>query len=200
VVSRDAGLLLLTGGRGRRFGGPKHLQPHPAGGSWGGHLAAVFETVFPGGPVHLLGQGLPDRPDLAALADPGQGPAVALRHWAAQAQAEPPARWWLVACDQLGWTPETLRAWHQAALAADPAAGHWVLARAGGRLQPLGGFLASRLLPLLPGLAASSLMGLADALPVRVLEASGDPWGDVWLDVDTPQALARFLAGRPGAE
>ena len=50
-----AGLLLLTGGRGRRLGGPKHLRPHPAGGSWGGHLAGVFAAVFPGGPVQVRG-------------------------------------------------------------------------------------------------------------------------------------------------
>jgi len=118
-----AGLLLLTGGLGRRFGGPKHLQPHPAGGSWGGHLAAVFEAVFPGAPMQLLGEGLPDRPDLAPLADPRQGPALALRHWAAGAGGgSHPERWWIVACDQIGWTGSALDAWHGAVSRADPAA------------------------------------------------------------------------------
>jgi molybdopterin-guanine dinucleotide biosynthesis protein A len=183
-----AGLLLLTGGLGRRFGAPKHLQPHPAGGTWGGHLAAVFEAVFPGGPVRLLGEGLPDRPDLAPLADPRQGPALALRHWASGAE-DHPERWWIVGCDQIGWSAETLRAWHRAAAAADPGAQHWVLARVDGRIQPLGGFLADALVPGLARAGGRSLMALSEALPARILEADGAHW----LDVDTPDALKTHM-------
>ena len=183
-----AGLLLLTGGLGRRFGAPKHLQPHSAGGTWGGHLVAVFEAVFPGGPARVLGEGLPDRPDLAPLADPRQGPAVALRHWASGAE-DHPERWWIVACDQIGWTAEALRAWHRAATAADPGAEHWVLARVRGRIQPLGGFLADALVPGLARAGGRSLMALSEALPARILDADGAHW----LDVDTPEALKSHL-------
>jgi molybdopterin-guanine dinucleotide biosynthesis protein A len=186
-----AGLLLLTGGRGLRFGGPKHLQPHPDGGTWGGHLAAVFDSVFPGCPVQVLGEGLPDRPDLAPLADPRQGPAAALGHWAAQTR-DHPLRWWIVACDQIGWTGSALDAWHGAVSRADPAAAHWVLARSQGRIQPLGGFLADRLVPALAGARGGPLMALVDAAPCLVLDAQGDPW----LDVDTPEAMAAFMDKR----
>lgn len=187
-----AGLLLLTGGRGRRFGGPKHLQPHPAGGTWGGHLVAVFAAVFPDGPVQLLGQGLPDRPELVPAMDPAAGPAVALRLWAARPGPRP-RRWWVAACDQVRWTPDHLRAWHQAVEAADPGAGHWVLARSGGRIQPLGGFLAEGLVAAMAGARADSLMGLVEALPSLVLDSEGEQW----LDVDTPEALRAYLDKLP---
>jgi molybdopterin-guanine dinucleotide biosynthesis protein A len=176
-----AGLVLLTGGRGRRYGGPKHLQPHPAGGSWGGYLAGVFEAAFPGGPIQVLGDALPDRPDLAPLDDPRQGPAAALRHWAALDRAHP-VRWWVLACDQIRWTPDALAAWHARAAWADPGGSHWVLARHRGRLQPLGGFLADALAPRLAGVPGAALMALADALPCRILDVKGD----VWLDQDVP--------------
>jgi len=186
--SAPCGLLLLTGGQGRRYGAPKHGQPHPAGGSWGGHLVAVFEAAFPDGPVQLLGEALPDRPDLAPLADPREGPAVALRHWAAGCRV-PARRWWAVACDQVRWTSGTLAAWHAAAVAADPAAASWVLGRFRDRLQPLGGFLAGDLLAAVAGSRATSLLGLAEALPRTVLAVTGEEW----LDVDTP---AGFRAWR----
>jgi molybdopterin-guanine dinucleotide biosynthesis protein A len=176
-----AGLVLLTGGRGRRFGGPKHLQPHPAGGTWGGYLVGVFEAVFPGGPVQVVGDGLPDRPDLAPVPDPRRGPAEALRAWAGQIR-ERPRRWWLLACDQIRWTPEALARWHGLAAAADPGAGHWVLARHRGRLQPLGGFLGGTLVPRLPALPGAALRDLVAALPCRVLESADE----AWLDQDTP--------------
>ena len=187
-----AGLLLLTGGRGRRLGGPKHLQPHPAGGTWGGHLVAVFAAVFPGGPVQLLGEGLPDRPELIPAADPGLGPAVALRLWAGRPGPRP-RRWWLVACDQPRWTPDHLRAWHQAVEAADPSACHWALASSEGRIQPLGGFLAGDLVAPLAAARATSLMGLASALPTLTLVSEGEQW----LDVDTPEALRAWLDELP---
>jgi molybdopterin-guanine dinucleotide biosynthesis protein A len=182
-------MLLLTGGRGRRLGGPKHLLPHPGGASWGAHLAAVFAAVFPDGPVQLLGTGLPDRPDLPPMADPGQGPAAALRHWAGQPRAQA-LRWWVVACDQVRWTADTLAAWHQAAAAADPDAGRWVLARHRGRVQPLGGFLADALVPEL-GPGGAAMMALVDAVPHLILDSAGEQW----LDVDTPEALQAFLGG-----
>lgn len=180
-MTAPAGLVLLTGGQGRRYGGPKHLQPHPAGGTWGGYLAGVFQAVFPDGPVQLVGDGLPDRPDLAPLADPRLGPAAALRAWAAGPRA-PARRWWLLACDQIRWTPEGLAEWYHLAAGADPGAELWVLARHRDRLQPLGGFLGEALVPRLPGLPGAALMALADALPCRVLASAGD----VWLDQDRP--------------
>ena len=179
-----AGLLLLTGGSGRRFGAPKHDQPHPEGGSWGGRLAEVFAQVFPEGPIQLLGDPLPDRPDLPFLDDPRQGPAAALRHWAERVDAGP-RRWWVAACDQVRWTPRSLAAWHARVERADPEAAVWVLAHTQGRLQPLGGFLPGRLVPDLARVEARSLLGLVERLPHRILAARGR----AWLDVDTPEAL-----------
>jgi len=187
-----AGLLLLTGGRGRRFGGPKHLQPHPDGGTWGSHLVDVFGAVFPGGPVQLLGAALPGRPDLVPEPDPGEGPAVALRLWAGRGGPQP-RRWWLAACDQVRWTAESLDAWHAAVAAADPSAAHWVVARNGGRIQPLGGFLAGGLVAALARVPARALMGLVDALPALVLDSEGGQW----LDVDTREAHRAYLEGLP---
>jgi molybdopterin-guanine dinucleotide biosynthesis protein A len=187
-MTAPAGLVLLTGGRGRRYGAPKHLQPHPAGGTWGGYLAGVFEAVFPGGPIQVLGGALPDRPDLAPLDDPREGPAEALRRWAARSSGNGgpsqvhPLRWWILACDQIRWTPDALAAWHARAAAADPEAGCWVLARHRGRLQPLGGFLADALAPRLSALPGAALMALVDALPCRILDAAGD----AWMDQDRP--------------
>ena len=176
------GLLLLTGGRGRRLGGPKHDQPHPEGGTWGGHLVRVFQEALPGGPVQLLGQPLPDFPGLPLLEDAGQGPAAALEAWAAHPCASP-LRWWVAACDQVRWTPKALQAWLEAATAADPLAERWVLARDGDHLQYLGSLLASRLLPTLAAAPARRLRDLLQVLPTQVLD-----WpGECWLDVDTPE-------------
>jgi molybdopterin-guanine dinucleotide biosynthesis protein A len=149
---------------------------------------AVFAATFPGGPIQLLGEGLPDRPELEPVPDPRQGPAVALSHWAGLARSHP-RRWWIVACDQVRWTPEALGAWHQAAVAADPCAEHWVLARSQGWIQPLGGFLADRLVAGLAGIRAASLMAMAEALPCRILPSEGEEW----LDVDTRAAHEAFL-------
>ena len=188
-MSAPAGLLLLTGGRGRRFGGPKHGQPHPGGGSWGGHLVDVFQAVFPGGPVQILGQALPDRPGLGAIQDPGQGPAVALAHWAGLGP-EPVLRWWVLACDQVRWTPEALTAWHEEVCALDPGAERWVMAQAGGHTQYLGSFLAGSLVAGLVGSEARSLEWLARALPCAL-----SAWSHAcWTDVDTADDLRAWQA------
>jgi len=184
-VSAPAGLLLLTGGQSARFGEPKHLQPHPAGGTWGTHLVDVFEDVFPGCPVQILGEGLPDRPEYPALADPRQGPAVALEHWAGLTGGGQARRWWVAACDQVRWTPATLDSWYTRAVDADPWMRHWVLARHRGEVQYLGGWLSGDLVPELAGQRATSLWALAKAVPCLELGSEGDQW----LDVDTPEAL-----------
>jgi molybdopterin-guanine dinucleotide biosynthesis protein A len=184
------GLLLLSGGAGSRLGAPKHALAHPNGGSWGGHLARVFEEVFPGAPVQVLGESLPDRPELPRLDDPREGPAVALRAWAA---SEAPAvdLWWVVACDQVRWTPARLEAWSAACEAADPAHAHWVLALHGGHLQPLGGWLPAALRPALAATTARSMKALVEALPHLVLPAEGEEWADV----DTPEERDKFTKG-----
>jgi molybdopterin-guanine dinucleotide biosynthesis protein A len=184
-----AGLLLLSGGAGQRMGTRKHALEHPAGGSWGGHLVRVFETVFPGGPLQVLGEPLPDRPDLARLDDPREGPAAALRVWASTAAPEVD-RWWVVACDQVRWTPERLRAWADLCAAADPTAAHWVVGLHEGHLQPLGGWLAARLRPLLAASGERSLWRLATALPHLALPQAGAEW----VDVDTPEDRRAFEA------
>ena len=190
-MSKPAGLLLLTGGQGSRLGGPKHLRPHPLGGSWGGHLVSVFTRVFPTGPIQLLGQPLPDRPELTPIPDPGQGPAVALCHWASTLQGPPADRWWVVACDQVRWTAPSLAAWHARAIQADPKGAAWVLARQDDHTQYLGGWLGGALPASLAALRGPNLRGLAEQLPTTLLPAEGPEW----LDVDTPDALREWLRG-----
>ncbi|HJW33786.1 MAG TPA: NTP transferase domain-containing protein [Holophagaceae bacterium] len=189
ILPPEVGLLLLTGGKGERLGGPKHDRPHPRGGSWGGHLVGVFEAVFPEGPVEILGEPLPDRPGLPRVEDPRQGPAEALKAWAAQGRGGGARRWWVLACDLPRWTEADLRDWWIQARAADPGGAAWVVAEVEGRLQPLGGFLPSGLLPALRDEATHRLVGLWEALPGRKVSTDGA----CWRDVDDPEALARFL-------
>lgn len=194
AMTDPLGLLLLTGGQGRRLGGPKHGRGHPLGGSWGGQLVAVFEALCPDGPIQLLGEALPDRPELANRPDSGRGPALALVGWAGWAARPRAMRWWLVACDQVRWTAPALAAWLARTQAADPDAEAWVMAMHEGYPQLLGGVLADALVPRLAQLSVPSLRGLAQALPTRVLEAQGEPWDDV----DTPEALRAWRASPPG--
>ncbi len=187
--SLTTGLLLLSGGQSRRMGEAKHTLAHPAGGSWGGRLVQVFETVFPGAPIQVLGDPLPDRPDLPVIEDARQGPARALQAWAAQ-EAPAVRRWWVVACDQVRWTPASLEAWARRAEAADPQAFHWIVARHGGHLQPLGGWLPSVLRPQVAASAPRSLTALAESLPHLLLPCDGPEWRDV----DTPEERREFEA------
>lgn len=185
------GLLLFTGGAGRRLGGPKHDRPHPAGGTWGGHLVRLFEALRPGAPLQVLGAPLPDRSDLPVIDDPRQGPAVALRAWAAQ-PAPPVRAWLLLPCDQVAWTAETLQAWLARAEAADPTGKAWVLASVAGRDQYLGSLLGAALRAALATLDARSLAGLAEHLPLVRLREDGPGWRDV----DAPEDLQeKGLAG-----
>ncbi len=188
-IRPEAGLLLLTGGKGTRLGGPKHDRVHPLGGTWGGHLVRVFEAVFPGGPVEVVGEPLPDRPELPRTEDPREGPAVALRAWAGQGRGGRARRWWVVACDLPRWGEGELRAWWARAEAADPRAEAWVVAEVEGQLQPLGGWLPGELVPGLRGVEVRRLSELWAALPGRQVSESGA----CWVDVDDPEALARFL-------
>jgi molybdopterin-guanine dinucleotide biosynthesis protein A len=187
VKPGTAGLLLLSGGQSRRMGTAKHALAHPAGGTWGGRLVQVFETVFPGAPVRVLGDPLPDRPDLPVMEDAREGPAKALRAWAA---LEEPSvrRWWVVACDQVRWTPAGLEAWARRAEAADPGALRWVVAQHGGHLQPLGGWLPSVLRPEVAASTPRSLTALARSLPHLLLPCDGPEW----MDVDTPEERRAF--------
>ncbi|NWJ42044.1 MAG: NTP transferase domain-containing protein [Geothrix sp.] len=184
------GLLLLSGGSGTRMGAPKHALAHPGGGSWGGHLVRVFAAVFPDGPVQVLGDPLPDHPDLPRLEDPREGPAVALRVWA-RADGPDVDRWWVAACDQVRWTPQRLTEWARIGEAADPEATHWVMALHGGHLQPLGGWLPDGFRPSLITSTTRSLMGLATALPHLAIPCDGPEW----VDVDTPEERAEFEGG-----
>jgi len=181
------GLLLLSGGSGSRMGAPKHELAHPGGGSWGGHLVRVFESAFPGGPIQVLGEALPDRPELPRLDDPREGPALALRAWAAS-EAPPAEVWWVVACDQVRWTKARLQDWWAAREACDPSFTHWVMALHGGHLQPLGGWLPATLRPALAVSQARSLRALATSLPHLALPRTGGEW----LDVDTPEERNAF--------
>lgn len=190
------GLLLLTGGAGRRLGRPKHLEPHPTGSSWAGHLVALFEGAYPEGPVQVLGGALPERPDLPAYPDEGRGPASALVAWAAR-PAPAARRWWIVACDQVRWDAASLEAWTRAVEAADPRAERWILAEADGHLQALGSVLPGALRGALALREETRMRDLARALPHRAVT-----WEHaVWEDVDTPEQLARWRKdqGKPAA-
>ncbi|MBS1784505.1 MAG: NTP transferase domain-containing protein [Acidobacteria bacterium] len=179
------GLVLLTGGQGARLGGTKHDRPHPCGGSWGGHLVTVFRSVVPEGPVHIVGAPLPDFPGLPRLEDPREGPAVALRAWAA---SSPPhaLRWWVLACDQPRWNAKSFESWLAEAESVDEA---WALVVRDGHRQPLGGFLTASILPRLIQSEARSLHGLMDGLPLGIL--SGVAW--MGADIDTPGDLEAFV-------
>lgn len=169
------------------MGAPKHGLEHPGGGSWGGHLVRVFESAFPGGPIQIVGEALPDRPELPRLDDSREGPALALRTWAAS-DAPPTEVWWVVACDQVRWTVPSLRDWWAACEASDPASTRWVMAHHGGHLQPLGGWLPAGLRPALAASQDRSLMALATSLPHLALPREGGEW----LDVDTPEERDAF--------
>ena len=185
------GLVLLTGGASRRFGAPKHLQAHPDGGSWAGHLVRVFREALGAGPVRVLGPGVPEHPECPALPDPGHGPARALAAWA-RGEGTACGRWWIAPCDQVGWTAPGLRAWHQAAEEVDPTGGLWVAGTQGDFAQPLGGFLGGALLPLLGTSGEVRMRVLWEALP-----HAGIPWeGAAFADVDHPADLEAWRAQR----
>ena len=184
MILPRCGLVLLTGGRGERLGGPKHDRPHPEGGSWGGHLVTVFKSVVPDGPVQILGEPLPDFPLLPRLDDPRKGPAVALRLWAAS-HPHPARRWWVLGCDQVWWTGPALETWLAEAEAMGDA---WAITLREGHRQPLGGFIPAALLPALARAEARSLRALMEALPTH--ELPGVSWAGE--DIDTPQELMEF--------
>ena len=180
------GLLLLTGGQSQRMGAPKFALPHPDGGSWAGHMVQVFEEAFPQSLTRVLGSPVPERPELKTLEDPRQGPAVALRTWARSEKA-PIDWWWIAACDQVRWTPESLRQWFQRATNERI----WTLGLQGGRFQPMGSWLPKHLLPVLALTEVRSMHALLDCLPHRYLEVAGPEW----LDLDTPEERQAWEAG-----
>lgn len=188
AIEEPLGMLLLTGGQGRRLGGPKHDRPHPSGGTWGGHLVRVFREVAPRGPVQILGEPLPDFGDLGTgvniVSDPRQGPAVALSTWA-QSEPPPTIRWWVVPCDQVAWTAADLLAWYSLADDADPKGRGWVMVREGEREQPLGGFMGSMLIPSLASFEESRVRDLVARLPRCIVKS--DAYRG--LDVDLPADL-----------
>jgi hypothetical protein len=171
------------------MGEPKHNLRHPSGGTWGNHLVTVFETVFPDGPVQVLGEALAGRPDLPVLSDPRQGPAVALQHWALAA-APVVDLWWIVACDQVRWRATDLDTWVRQAETVDPGHERWLIGRFQGHLQPLGSLLPHRHRPLLAVAEARSLGALVESLPHHLLDSELPGWRDV----DTSSERARFEA------
>lgn len=179
------GLVLFTGGEGRRLGGPKHDRPHPAGGTWGGALLQAFRAARPEGPVQLVGAPLPDHPDRAALSDPREGPGVALAHWA-RSEPQGAVRWLLLACDQIRWTPAGLSSWLARAEAADPEGSAWVMAEVDGHRQYFGSLLGASLLPAVAAFQGRSLAALADTLPCRRLSDAAPHWQDVDVSTDLP--------------
>jgi molybdopterin-guanine dinucleotide biosynthesis protein A len=184
-------MVLLTGGASARFGAPKHIQAHPEGGTWSSYLVDLFQGAFDNGPVRILGEAVPGRPDLAPIDDPREGPARALARWAA-AEGENSVRWWVVACDQVRWDASTLAGWHGSAQEADPEGRAWVLAQVEGEMQPLGGFLGGRLLHQLGRSTEQRLIALARSLPHRILSRAASPF----LDLDDPGSHKTWLLER----
>lgn len=180
------GLLLFTGGEGRRLGGPKHDRPHPSGSSWGGHLVRCFEALRPGAPVQILGAPLTDHPHLPHFEDPRQGPAVALRCWAQRSPRSEVRHWLILPCDQVAWTLETLGAWLERAEVADPDGTHWVLPVVEERDQYLGSLLGAALLPRIAHLPGSSLWAFSTHLPLIRIPTGGPHWQDVDEPEDAP--------------
>lgn len=185
------GMVLLTGGASARFGAPKHLQPHPEGGSWGSHLVDVFTRTLGPGPIRVLGDPVVGRPDLLCVEDPREGPAMALSRWAA-AERVATRRWWVVACDQVGWEDLSLASWHQAAQRTDPAGECWVMAEIEGEPQPLGGFLGAALLPAAGRSEERRLLALARSLQAKALPWTAAPFQDL----DDPQSFQRWQEER----
>ena len=184
-------MVLLSGGAGARFGAPKHLQEHPEGGSWASFLVDLFVDTLGAGPIRILGEPVPGRPDLCRFDDPREGPAKALSRWAALEQARPD-RWWVVACDQVNWNATSLEVWCASAREADPAGAAWVMPEIEGETQPLGGFLGTDLLPAVGRSSERRLLSLARSLPSVILPWTAAPF----LDVDDPGAHERWLQER----
>lgn len=154
----------------------------------------VFRQVFPQGTVQILGGELQDLPGIPSLEDARQGPAAALAFWASRAQAIPVDRWWVLACDQVRWTPGDLEAWHALVRHVDPEGTLWVGGLREGMPQPLGGFLGAGVLPLLAVRKELRLLELFRALPHRALPGPRAPW----VDVDDPEELRAWLGELPG--
>lgn len=160
------------------MGEPKHAIAFPGGGSWSGHLVAIFEEAFPGAAVRVLGNPVPERLELHVVEDPRQGPAVALRAWALAEEAEIDW-WWIAACDQMHWSPETLQAWFRRATGERI----WTMGRHMDHVQSMGSWMPNELLPALREQQAHSLRALMGQLPHRILDVDGPEW----LDLDTPE-------------
>lgn len=137
---------------------------------------------------------------------PGAGPLAALRDGLAHAcaAAAPPRFAVLCSCDVPLVVPGLIRLLLDLAAAGDA---RWVLPVVGGREQPLVSALAVDALPVIKGLLAadrSSFRDLAAALDatgptaIRRLDERDlravDPALDSFLDVDTPEDLARVVA------
>jgi molybdopterin-guanine dinucleotide biosynthesis protein A len=184
-------MLLLTGGASTRFGSPKHLQPHPEGGTWASYLVDLFQEAIGHGPIRILGEPVPGRPQCKRLDDPREGPARALARWAT-GESEELTRWWVVACDQVRWDIESLALWHSTALGADPGGEAWVMAEIDGEAQPLGGFLGGGLLPALRHSKEQRLLGLARSLSCRILLWEARPFQDL----DDPDSFQAWVSER----
>jgi molybdopterin-guanine dinucleotide biosynthesis protein A len=189
MLMERLGLLLLCGGKGQRLGGPKHLRPHPKGLSWARHLVNTFRELCPKGPVHLLGDQIPDALGLV-VKDPRQGPAVAISAWA-KIELPETRRWWIVPSDQVLWEPKNLASWLEEAENVDPDGEHWVMALESQREQPLGGFIGSKILPRLANLHETRVRDLVRTVPKIAIHSRAYQG----LDVDTPEDLALWQSG-----
>lgn len=138
----------------------------------------VFRETLGPGPERVLGEALPEHPEVAVLEDPREGPAAALVRWAGVERVQA-LRWWVVPCDQVHWTREFLEDWHRAAAAADPRGDFWVAAETEQGRQVLGGFLGGRLPPALARLRFRRVGELFGALPSLTRPWAWAPFEDV---------------------
>ncbi len=188
---------VLAGGASRRFGSPKALAP------WGAdtmietvvhHVRSVCRTTIVVGRNLRALRGL-ERLDVQLVRDrfraqhPLGGLLTAL-------EASSTAWVFAVACDMPLLQPKLVHSfwnWRGGAQA--------VVARAGGRLQPLGALYNHSCVPVIRKAIAAdslSLQGLLAAVETRVLPtlllAEVDPKGLSFRDADTPEALIQLRA------
>lgn len=187
----EGGVAVLCGGRSRRMGRDKAMLPF---GSESMAARVVRLARLVGGPVTVVGPStLTDAGGDGLLADPGEGPLVAL---ATVLRSTPHKRVLLLACDMPLVKPGVLR--HLTGVAGESDA---CVPRVGGLAVPTCAVYRREVAGIADALVARgarSLRALLEVLAVRWVEErelrSVDPDLVSFMDCDTPEEYARALA------